>query len=126
MLTHCDSGNNELGHKHCCTYSQGVFHQMDFVKIINISDTIDCLFVCPVQGDAVSGFYKLLGNDSKLVAFPNVPTGMLQVVSAFTSNIFSCNNSEYYRDAHTAKLDFDNEIRVSIYRGVRVYWTPIG
>ena len=116
MLTHCDVDNNVGDQKHCCKHSQGVEYYIDSVRIANVVDTTDCLFVYPVQGDAVSGFYRVSDN-SKLIAFPNVPTGMLQVISGFTSNIFSCINSVCYSDALTAKLDFDNEIKAQTHHG---------
>ena len=111
MLSHCDAGNNVWGQKHCCTYSQGVEHYVNSVRITSTVETTDCLFVYPVQGDAVSGFYRVLDNNSNLIAFPNVPTGMLQVVSGFKTYVFSCINSVCYSDAFTAKLDFDKETK---------------
>ena len=80
VLTYCTSCHNELTHKHCCIYSQGVFHQIDVVRTTGVFDTVDCLFVYPVSGDDISGFHSLDRNSSNLVGISNAPADMLQVI----------------------------------------------
>ena len=43
VLTYCDSWYNRFTHQHCSVYSQGVFHQVDVVRMTDASDTVDCL-----------------------------------------------------------------------------------
>ena len=66
----------------------------------------------PVLDDSISGFY------SNLVAIPNIPAGMLQAMCNLTVSIFPCINDDTCDDRHTAKLDFDNEVRVRARYGV--------
>ena len=70
------------------------------------------------MGDGINGFHNLDRNGSNLVGISNVPAGMLQVMSTFRVNILSYNNFETYNEVNTAKLDFENEVRIQAQFGV--------
>ena len=85
MLTYCDLLHNKFTHEHCCTYFQGIFHQVDVVRINNAFDTVECVY--PTLGDNVSGFYGLDRRGRNLIRMVDVPRGMLQTMCKLTFRV---------------------------------------
>ena len=117
ILTCCENVQGESFQRHCCAYSHSITHQVNVLCIDSIANPIQCLFVYPAVGDTVQGFYVCDINGRSISRINNIPSGTLNVTFSGTVNVLSCNNNDQL-DSHSAKIDFDNEIRARHKHGV--------
>ena len=118
VLTCCENVQGELFQRHCCAYSHSITHQVDVLCINSIANSVQCLYLYPALGDTVQGFYVYNISGRSISRINNIPSGTLNVMSSGAVNVMSCNNNNDQLDCHSAKIDFDNEIRACSKHGV--------
>ena len=111
ILTCCENVQGDSFKRHCCVYSHSITHKVDVLCIDSIMNSIQCLFLHPAVGDTVQGFYVYNIDGRSISRINNIPSGTLEVMFSTTVKVMSCNNNNDQLDSHSAKIDFDNEIR---------------
>ena len=102
---------NQLGQSHCFAYSYSIVHQVDVLCIESFGASIQCLYLYPASSDNVHGFYTWNVSDGQICRILNMPSGTLKVLSHGSCNVMSCINVYNGLDSHTARIDFENEIK---------------